>query len=716
MGVIVGAVAAFALLIALKPGFYPTFDEQKYLGIGFNLWAGNGPTTVFGYTFISHSPLWSAVIAMPDSLFGIDAVAWGRFLNGISGALIVGLGGFLGWRVRPAAGALAACGILAVPYLHDLSRTARLDVPAAALALLYVVLGFEAIRRGSTRWAIAAGATFAIGFLVKEIDLPYAPVPFLAGLLWGRPWALLARLGAWVILVSAIGLSWWFAMYAVLGGRVYRLDAPVWTLIPLTIGIVVAVALGLSAERLEASSRVRAGIRRLNGWSPAALAGRGGPILGWLGTAAWSGLLMLVFARTTRLKGAPLLGMDQVQLYADQWIGPLRIVAIFGVVGVLLAIVAAFRTRMPAERSAIVDLGLATICAAPLVLLVVAVGEPPRNYLAQLAVLVALASAGVVWTLERIVGIRPPLAVAPLGAVLGLGGGAVAASLLGPALLPVGAIGGGLVGGGIGLGPWLYARTPGRDPDRLMRATISAVLVASLVVATGILGAHVLRTNPDGGGRGPAVEQTAAWITDNIPPGDKVAFGSFLGYDMALAVQGRYTTVQVRHRISISDVTAPEGLIRAGEQPADDWIAVDIAPRNVNEFQAYRATWLIQQLKNAGVDYWVYATGIDTSAPTIIPALASSTGITQLVHLNFPVSNHEPIDVYVFRIDREQVAFDTTRLYIAPDALDRLVGLLEQHPADAGPAARLLLKRLVPTPATPGSNEALQRLSVLAGK
>ena len=67
--------------------------------------------------------------------------------------------------------------LVAFTYLHDLTRTARLDVPVAALVLLYLVVGLEAVRRGSVRWSIAAGLCFAVAFLVKEVALPFAPVP-----------------------------------------------------------------------------------------------------------------------------------------------------------------------------------------------------------------------------------------------------------------------------------------------------------------------------------------------------------------------------------------------------------------------------------------------------------------------------------------------------------------------------------------------------------
>lgn len=665
MIVVVVAVGAFFVLALATPGFYPTFDEQKYLGIGYNLWAGHGPTTVFGVTFISHSPLWSAVLAAPDVTLGIDPWAWGRLLNAISGAAVVGLGGALGWRVRPAVGALAAVGILAIWYLHDLSRTARLDVPAAALALLYLVVGFEAVRRGSTRWAIAAGAIFATAFLVKEVALPFAPIPFIAGILWGRPWVVLARLAAWVLLTASIGLSWWFAMYAILGHRVYRLDSPVWTLIPLTIGIAVAVVFGLSASRLARTSLGVRMTRRADEATPGFWRRHARAIIGVSLTLAWFALLILVFARTARLKGGPILDLEQIRLYARTWLGQFRWAVLFGASGIALAIVALVRQRDPAQRQAIVDLLVASICAAPLVLLVVAVGEPPRNYLAQIAIAVAIAAVGIVWAVERLA--------------------------------------------------TFVARSRRAGPEQVRSLAITTTLIVSLVLAVGTLALHVRRTHPNASGRAVAVSTVSQWLLDNVPSGAKVAFPSFLGYEMALGLRGHTDNVLVRARIAIADPDAPEGLIRVGEDGTADWIAVDTAPRNVNEYQAFRADWLVHQLGENGVEYWVYSTGISTAAGSIIPALASATGIEQVAHWTFPVPGADPIDSYVFRIDPARVSFDTGRLYMSPEALDRLVTRLELEATPPTEVARTLVGRVVLTATSPLGDAALTRLRTLAG-
>ncbi|HLO35063.1 MAG TPA: hypothetical protein VK194_03240, partial [Candidatus Deferrimicrobium sp.] len=208
------AVLVYVVMLAVAGPFFRSFDEAKYLGIGYGMLAGNGPRTVFGAIFLPHSPLWPMIMAAPDVWFHIDPFAWGQVLNAVAGAAVLLLVGGLGWQIRPSIGALAVAACLAIPYLHELARTARLDVPAAALSLAYLVVGIAAARRGSVRWGLAAGVVFAVAFLIKEIVLPLAPVPWLVGILMGRPVASIARTAGAALLVAVLGTAWWFGLYA----------------------------------------------------------------------------------------------------------------------------------------------------------------------------------------------------------------------------------------------------------------------------------------------------------------------------------------------------------------------------------------------------------------------------------------------------------------------------------------------------------------------
>ncbi len=500
-GIVVASVVVFVGLLAVVSPFYRSFDESKYLGIGYSMLAGHGPRTVFGAVFLPHSPLWPMIVTAPNVWFGIDAFDWGHLLNAIAGVGVLVAVAILGWRIRPVVGALAAVGYLAVPYLHDLTRTARLDVPAAALALAYLVVGIDAVRRGSVRRGLIAGAIFAIAFLIKEIALPFAPVPFLVGILAGRPLSSIARVAAAVLAVAIVGTSWWFALFASLTRQVYRLGTPAWTLIPLLIIALIAIVVGLAAPSLATRpeiERVGEGIRRR---VPARLRAHGRAWAGWGLGLAWFAALTLFFDRNSELKGNGLFQPGQYALYVTTWLPQLVLVVLFGAVGVVLGLVARQRSS-GAEREGLDAMLMATLCSAPLVLLVIAVGEPPRNYLAQIGLLTVIAAVGWLRALEWALTTRRSVVTVVVFVGVGAAAGAIVAQAL-PALslrigLPVGALAGlaiafrptrTVVGPADAAGA---ADTAGRRPG-LSGATLAGALVAVLLMATTVRGRQVRR-------------------------------------------------------------------------------------------------------------------------------------------------------------------------------------------------------------------------------
>jgi len=709
--VIAAATLVFGLLLIALPFYFPTFDEAKYLGIGVDIYAGHGITTVFGALFTSHAPAWPALIALPQALFGIDPLAVGRFLDAICGIAFVVLTAVLGWRIRPIIGAISAAGLLALIYLHDLTRTSRLDVPAATLTLLYLWLAFVAFRRGSLRLGLVAGAVFAAGFLVKEIDLPFAPAPILAAVLWGTAWRSIGRTGAALLAVASVGVSPWLLFYAAKVHRVYRLDAPAWTLVPIGIGLLFLVIVGLSAGRIATSgtgARIEAAARRLGSERRLRL------VIGWGLTFVWAGLQTYAYAKTARLTGTSFLAIDQLRLYAATWFDALWVVAFFGLTGVALSIVALIVDRDLVGGEGIRDGLIATVCGVPLVLLVIAVGEPPRNYLANLALLTILAAAGWLWTLEKLLrATRTELLVAGAGA-FGLAGGVVLAGLAGRTAILFG-LAGVVVGVGA-IGVVLLLERRGRAVRPYI---VPAVALFVLVGGAGILIAHGRNSlnRPGDIARNNAVTTEVAWIRANIPPGTKIAYGSFLAYETAYYLAADYGTTEIRARIAVSSATAPDGLLRVGENPAgDDWIAVDSAPRNVDQFQAYRASWLTSSFKATAAKYWVYTTGIDTSSPTIEAALSTATGFTKVAEWTFPVANNPPLHTSIYRIDPTSMSFNTSRLVMAPDALARLVVLLGADGGDGLAAAGRVLTEVDVEPAGPAADSALAALHTLAGR
>jgi len=707
--IVVAATAIFGLFLILLPPYFPTFDEAKYLGIGVDIWAGRGITTVFGNVFTSHAPAWPAIVALPQATLGIDALSVGRFLDAVCGISIIALTGALGWRIRPIVGAISAAGLLSLFYLHDLTRTARLDVPASALVLAYLLVAMLAFRRGSLRLAVVAGVVFAAGFLVKEIDLPFAPAPFLAAVLWTVPWRSLFRTGAAMLGVGSVLVAPWFLYYAEVSHRVYRLDAPAPVLIPLGLGVLALVLLGLAAPWLAERRPGRALERIVHRIGPDARVRR---IAAWGLTLIWAAAQTYAYAKTARLSGTTFLGLDQLQLYAATWAGELRAVAFFGLTGVALAIVALVADRDLPGGARIRDLVIATICGFPLVLLVIAVGEPPRNYLANLAIVTVLAAAGWVWTVERMLRTKRPLLLVAGAAILGAAGGYVLASLgnVGPTRL---GLAGAAVGAMVAIIVIVLDRR-GRSVDGLV---VPAIAIAVLVGGVGILAVHGANTlHPAGGeARAEAVATEVAWIRQNVPPGTTIAYGSFLGYETAYRIADDYRSVVIRARISVSDAAAPDALRWNAEPPADDWIAVDAAPRNVDQFAAYRATWLETSFKRTGATYWVYTTGIDTSSPSIEPALTTATGFEKVADFSFPVAGTAPLHTSIYRVDPSTVGFDVSRLVIAPDALERLVGLLATDGAAGKAAAGRLVPQVDVQPTGPEADAAMQALRELAG-
>jgi hypothetical protein len=725
---IAGAAVVFMVLVVAGGAFYQSFDEAKYVGLGRNLVAGRGYTTVFGSLFLTHPPAWPLILAAPEAWFGTDPLAVGRFLNVLSGAGLIVLAGVLAWRIRPAAGGLAAIAMLGVTYLSDLSRTARLDVPGAAIAALAVVLGTWSMRRDSVRGALVAGAIFAVAFLVKETSVVFLAVPTLAAILDGRPAARLARLTAAIALTFAIGTSWWFVVVAEQTGRVFRTSLPAWVLVPLGIGLGAAIVLGLAAPAILARwpRRATTAIGIADG---AERVGRPSPVVvGAAATVAWVVVLLVLLARSPELGGAGLVDPAQIRAWLVTWQRTIAFPVLFAASGLVLAVALTLRSSARARGAASTpstpllaapELIPAIIVSVPFLIFVVATGEPPRNDFAPLAFAFALAAGGWLLVLEELLTRRPTLSAA----ILMIGLGAVAGVLAGLALAEVFAVRGAVVKGAIvgaaagaivvGLRATLERRRPGAAAGPA--ASIPALLVIAFVGSALLLTIQVQRRpgSAETAAARTAVATIAAWVRSAVPTNETLAAGSLLGNETAIELP-EYRVVKLSAREATVSAAAPLGLSIAPGDAIQDWLSVDPHPRKTSMFLAIDAGSLVQALRTNSIAYWIYVTGETTAAPTIVPALTAAQGFDVAAHWTFP-GGGPSLEAWVFRIAPDRLGFGDAPIRIAPAALTRLVGLLAAIPDGPAIATRLTTRILIDPPDSAGS-QAMLELRALAAR
>ena len=726
---IAGAAVVFVVLVLAGGAFYQSFDEAKYVGLGRNLVAGRGYTTVFGSLFLTHPPAWPLILAAPEAWFGIDPLAVGRFLDLLSGAGLIVLAGLLAWRIRPAAGGLAAVAMLGVTYLSDLSRTARLDVPGATITVLAVLVGTWSMRRDSVRGALVAGALFAFAFLVKETSVVFLAVPTLAAIFDGRSAARLARLTAAIALTFAIGTSWWFVVVADQTGRVFRTSLPAWMLVPLGIGLGAAIVLGLAAPAILAWWP-----RRVT--TPSGIGGEAGPIVrlspavvGAAATLAWVALLLVLLARSPELGGAGLIDPAQIRAWLVTWQRTIAFPVLFAASGLVLAVALTLRARgrapggvvapPPAPLRAAPELVPAVVVSVPFIIFVVATGEPPRNDFAPLAFAFALAAAGWLLVLEELMTRRPTRDAA----IVLIGLGAVAGVLTGLALAQVFAVRAAVVKGAVagaaagaivvGLRAGLERRRPGAAAAPAM--SILALLVIAFVGSALLLATQVHRRpgSAETAAARTAVATIAAWVRSAVPMNEALAAGSLLGNETAIELP-EYRVVKLSAREATVSATAPLGLSIAPGDAIQDWLSVDPHPRKTSMFLAIDAGSLVQALRSNSIAYWIYVTGETTAAPTIVSALTPAHGFDVAAHWTFP-DGGRTLEAWVFRIAPDRLGFGDAPIRIAPAALTRLVGLLAA--IQDGPAiATRLTTRILVDPQDSAGSQALLELRALAAR
>ncbi len=700
------AIGVLVLMLALPPLYY-TSDEAKYVGLGLNILAGRGIVTDYGTQFLNHSPVWPLVLAAPQAWFGVEGLTVGHLVNAASAAATVTLTGLLAWRVRPAAGALAAVAMLGLPYLTTLSRTAGLDMPAVAFTLGYLWVALRALDRGSIGLGLLAGLLFGAGFLIKETALPFLPVPFLAALAAPVTIGTMARVGGAALLTAALTTSWWFAMVAALGGTVYRLGTPAWTLAPLTVLVVVLIVLGLGAGRIEAWLVER-------GRWPAVSEARSSSLLaiaGWAGLVIWIAGQLFVFGRAGKLGGAGLVRLDQLaddaRVYGEQ----LAPVVAFGVLGAVLAL--RLVPRSPSARALL----YAALSWIPLLLLVLAIGETPRHYVAAVSVVIALGACGWVAAAESAVRGDRRWLVAVLGAA------AVALVIAYPVLpghrtFKIAVLGAGAVVAVAWLVVgWLAARraggeTPSNHAVRVLAGGATLLLAMLLIVGVVVARDQGTRSVAFDRGRASAVEDVSAWVQANAGPGSVVAVSHRLGYELAVSDRDR-RYVRIGPKSAVVDPRSPSGFRWQGDGRATDVVALDAALHRVDSLDAFGAGELTDRITAIRPGVWV-ETAILPSGQALGPMQAmldNATGIDRSQLFRYPAGKRDLL-VAAYTVDPDRVQLDTESLFAAPLAVqsiaDRLTG-------SDGSAAAAVLDRLVLVPDDAVGETARAALEAVAG-
>jgi hypothetical protein len=255
----------------------------------------------------------------------------------------------------------------------------------------------------------------------------------------------------------------------------------------------------------------------------------------------------------------------------------------------------------------------------------------------------------------------------------------------------------------------------------LSGATLGGALVAVLLMATTVLAGHALayRESASGDARAGAVKFAASWIVANRPPGTRIGFGSFLGYETALDVATGYPMVQLHQTLAVFDPTAPLALAPPSGPPIDDWIAVENSRRE-REFYVFRASAFARAVKASGISIYVYDTGPTTSVPALLGALTPEHGFTELATKSIPVTGSDGVtevtEAHIFGVDPNGVDFTNSPMYISDVAMARLVGLLEGDSSTAPTTAGALADRLSLWPDPAAGQALIGRLRALAGK
>ncbi len=112
--------------------------------------------------------------------------------------------------------------------------------------------------------------------------------------------------------------------------------------------------------------------------------------------------------------------------------------------------------------------------------------------------------------------------------------------------------------------------------------------------------------------------------------------------------------------------------------------------------------------------YYIYPITRARSSKMVLDVLTPENGFTEVDTRTYSGPT-DTIDVHTYKVDLERLDIPDDRIFIASDALERLIDRLTADPTDGTVAAGNLVDRIVP-PADGSEDALLTRLKTLAGR
>jgi hypothetical protein len=249
--------------------------------------------------------------------------------------------------------------------------------------------------------------------------------------------------------------------------------------------------------------------------------------------------------------------------------------------------------------------------------------------------------------------------------------------------------------------------------NRRGRAAALLLLVAcGVVVVAQAAHASTSNTAAAQSANSRALLAVSSWLRSNAPEGTRVALGSALQQQIAAGLAGRYQLCPLQPMIAEASAASPLGLVLVSNgRPIADPVSVDLHPRR-SAFFVFSAAQVTRVLSGCRPQYFVYVTGIETAAPSMVDWLDSSASM-RLVDTEViasPGSGGTTFTVHIYGVTPGTADIPDGRTFVSPSALNDLLDRLGAV-ATTESIARRLLVRVELTGDGAAAAAALARLS-----